>query len=283
MPQQHLNVVPCALQWHSRTTVTYLPCHTVWRVQIIDEPKTETKWRRRKNRLHFRVLRIRETVHWLCGERVELTGARWMNTGPKWEFPTSKRHIKVFPIAPAFTHTKNNLMARISCILHPCQYGIEFPRRIEENRFLYDLCVVLVSVCGDSFDMMTLAASWRRQLLHVLRNILDADCRHSAVSTRHWNGYTCQRLYSQRAPAIRGEKLIHIRSFFFLFSLFLPSTARHDDDWIPWHFNKWWIACCHTFAGKNQTFCFCSFIFPPIHFYIAHSINCNLSNRHPHV
>lgn len=101
-------------------------------------------------------------------------------------------------------------------------------------------------------------------------NILDADCRHSV-------GMCCRLVSLLKSiemihmwaitiiqPSCTwnrgGEKTWYIHFYVFLL-LFLPSTARHYDDWISWHFNKWWIARCHTFTGKNQTFFFLASIF----------------------
>lgn len=87
-----------------------------------------------------------------------------------------------------------------------------------------------------------------------------------AVDSSHcWNPlkwYTCERLrlYNHRAPEIVGErKLIYI--FTSSCSCFCHQPTRHYDDWISWHFNKWWIARCHTFTGKNQTFFFLASMF----------------------
>lgn len=87
-----------------------------------------------------------------------------------------------------------------------------------------------------------------------------------ALSTRrspeiHWND--TQHMWAITRPTVHleigvgmGNWSIHLLPLHVLFVLrvFAINCSTHYDDWISWHFNKWWIACCHTFTGKNQTF-----------------------------
>lgn len=133
--------------------------------------------------------------------------------------------------------------------------------KIEDNRFSFDSCVALVSYVRWFFrfdDASLGAANYHR----VSQNILDADCRHSAgmfaVSNRHCNGYTCQRLYSQRAPAcwlLQGVRnwytYASLSSLCFCHQLLDITTTGFRDILTNDE-----LLCCHTFTGKNQTSCF---------------------------